>query len=164
MLVRLFLCGLWILVFLLTGHAAITVEAYLHNVPADWITVKYPYQKPPDVFELKPTLALYGKGNPKEEFQLLYRLEKQVQVLFQDEVKISAPDGWFEAQVELKQNFPGAESVAWELVVPGRTSEKGVSALAWSRFHGSVRYYDPQLEQSTYLHLIPVAWGSPCLE
>jgi hypothetical protein len=54
--------------------------------------------------------------------------------------------------------------VAWELVVPGRTSEKGVSALAWSRFHGSVRYYDTQPEQSTYLHLIPVAWGSPCLE
>jgi len=146
--------------FIAGAQAAPTVEALLYNPTVDALVLKYPYNKPVETETLKPELSLCGRGLPDGSFTLNYRIEAAGKVLAQGNTEVKVMFGWFEAGAELKEKYPQAEGVAWELASPGKASIKGYAPLSWSRFHGRVKYRDSHWD-STYINLVPTFWGAP---
>jgi hypothetical protein len=122
--------------------------------------LKYPYSKPAETEPLKPKLSLSGRGLPDGSFTLNYRIEADGKVLTQGSAEVKVMFGWLEAGVELKEKYPHAEGVAWELASPGMVPIQGYAPLSWSRFHGRVKYRDGHWD-STFINLVPTFWGAP---
>jgi len=141
-------------------QAAPRVEALLYNPTADALVLKYPYNKPTETQPLRPKLSLFGRDLPNGTFTLNYRIEAAGKVLAQGTTDVKVMFGLFEAGAELKEKFPQAEGVAWELAAAGKASIQGYAPLSWSRFHGRVKYRDGHWD-STYINLVPTGWGAP---
>ena len=141
-------------------QAAPRVEALLYNPTADALVLKYPYNKSTETQPLRPKLSLVGRDLPDGTFTLNYRIEAAGKVLAQGTTDVKVMFGWFEAGAELQEKFPHAEGVTWELAAAGKASIHGYAPLAWSRFHGRVKYRDGHWD-STYINLIPTSWGLP---
>jgi hypothetical protein len=148
------------ILFATSAFAESTVSAFLYNPKADKMVLKYPYDKPTETMSIKPMLSLVGRDLPNGSFTLAYRIEAGQKVLDEGTAGIRIENGWFESGIELKQNYPNAKGVSWELSRPNAVSIKGYAPLAWSRFHGRVKYLDGHWD-STYIDLIPVTWRAP---
>lgn len=146
--------------FAASALAEPTVSAFLYNPTADVLVLKYPYDKPTETQPLKPTLSLLGKGFPSGNFTLAYHIEAGGKVLHQGTTDIQIENGWFESGVELKEKYPAAKGVSWEVSVPNAAPIKGYAPLTWSRFHGQVKYVDGHWA-STYINLVPITWRAP---
>jgi len=145
---------------LAVARATPTVEALLYNPTVDALVQKYPYNKPAETVSLKPKLSLVGSGFPNGGFTLDYRIEAAGKTVARGSIDGKVMFGLFEVGAELKEKYPQAEGVAWELAAPGKESIKGYAPLSWSRFHGQVKYRDG-LWNSTSINLVPTGWGAP---
>ena len=149
--------------FMMSPYAAFTepiVNAYLYNPSVDEITLKYPYKAEVETEKIEPVLICTGNGLQDGRFSLIYRIEGEGKILYGGKTEVEIAHGWFEVGIELKDKFPEAKGVSWELSAEGTSPIKGYAPLSWSHFHGQVKYLDGKW-RSTYMDLRPVTWGSP---
>lgn len=136
------------------------VNAYLYNPLVDEITLKYPYKAEVETKKLEPTLTFAGRGLQDGRSSLIYQIEGESKVLYEGKTEVEIANGSFQKEIKLKNKFPEAKGVSWELFAEGTTPIGGYASLSWSRFHGQVKYLDGKW-RSAYIKLVPVAFEHP---
>lgn len=143
-----------------SAWADAVVEAFLYNPISSEVILKYPYKKPDEQLVLKPSLTLAGKDFRDGDYALRYSIEAAGEKLTAGTAAVKVQDGWFMVGIELAEPLPKAERVSWELSAPDLATQRGAVPLAWSRFHGKVKYRDG-VWRATYIEMNPVTWGAP---
>ncbi len=140
--------------------AASSINAYLYNPSRSQIVLEYPYKRPADQVELKPTLVFHGDGIADGAYQLSYAIESRGRELYRGQVAVKVESGQFDNEIELKEQFPTADRVSWRLAGSSLQPEQGFAALAWSHFHGRVHYKNG-MWHSTTIDLLPTHFRAP---
>lgn len=136
------------------------IDAYLYSPTAEQIVLQYPYNKPSEILPLKATLALHAEGLEDRTYKLHYAIETGGKKSHSGNAEVKVKNGRFDLEIALKEKFPSAKGISWRLVASGSAPKSGYTPLAWSRFHGQVRYKHGGWH-STYIELLPIGWGAP---
>lgn len=143
-----------------TGFHEPIVEALLYNPPVAEVTETYPYKREPNTVRLEPTLLLIGRGLPEGAGSLTYRIEAGEKLFLKGTAEISVlKGGILEKELTLREKYPEATRISYELTAGDRTPVRGHALLRWSRFRGQVRYLDGGW-RSTSIELHPNGFAS----
>ena len=143
------------------AFADVTVRAYLYNPEKDSVVLTYPYAHENNRIELYPQLVITGTGISDGEFQLNYSIESGGTKLYSGSFTVKAINGFFAQEVKLDKLYPSAERVSWELKEQNTAPISSVATLKWSRFHGKVKFLNPQDKSDAYIDLIPINFHAP---
>jgi len=137
----------------LAGFHEPIMEALLYNPPVDKVTETYPYKREPKTVDLLPTLVFSGRGLPEGNGTLTFRIEAREKTLFDGTIKVSVGKGGILIQkLTLRDRYPEATQISYELASANGIVAKGRVPLRWSRFRGEVRYQDGGW-RSTFIEL-----------
>ena len=89
------------------------------------MTLKYPYKDEAEIRKLEPTLTFEGKGLQDGGSSLIYQIEDGRETLYEGQTEVEIADGSFQEEIKLRNGFPEAKGVSWEL-----------STSTWSKLRG----------------------------
>lgn len=147
----------------LTGvsSADVTVHAYLYNPRSDSAVVTYPYKRASEALTFHPHLVITGTGAPEGKYQLEYSIEGNGESASKVTVDVETRMGLLAKEVKLDRRYPTAERVRWTLKGQNTASFSGAAPLSWSRFHGKVKFLDPEKKSDAYIEMHTFGFGAP---
>jgi hypothetical protein len=143
------------------SFADVAVNAYLYNPNTDSLTLRYPYPREAEHHRFSPFLVLAGTGAADGAYRLRYSLEGGGKTLFHGTADLEVKNGLFATEIKLDRRYPKAERVRWTISGGSAAKSGGVAALAWSRFHGRVKFRNPEDRADASIDMHPLGFGAP---
>ena len=147
----------------LTGisFADVTVHAYLYNPRTDSAVVTYPYEHAGQTHAFQPHLVITGTGLAGGKYHLEYAIESNGASTSKGAIDVETRMGILATEIKLDRRHPTADRVRWTLTGQNAASLSGAAPLKWSRFHGKVKFFDPEKKSDAYVEMHTFGFGAP---